>query len=125
MTGNKKSRRDFIKGAATAAAGVALASRASSYAQIVGANDRVRVGVVGFSDRARASLIPAFMLHAKELNFDLVAVSDIWSRRRAEGAEFLAKATGHAVGQARNNDELHARRDVDAVVISTADFQHA
>jgi predicted dehydrogenase len=124
MTENRRTRRDFIKGAA-AAAGAALASRASSYAQIVGANDRVRVGVVGFSDRARQALIPAFMMHAKELNFDLVAVSDIWSRRRAEGAEFLSKTTGHAVGQARNNDELYARRDVDAVIISTADFQHA
>jgi predicted dehydrogenase len=125
MTDNRHSRRGFIKRAALGAAGAALASRASSYAQIVGANDRVRVGIVGFSDRARASLIPAFMMHARELNFDLVAVSDIWSRRRAEGAEFLSKATGHAVEQARNNDELYARRDVDAVIISTADFQHA
>src|ERR1700745_900745 len=123
MTDNRHSRRGFIKTAATAAASVALASRASSYAQIVGANDRVRVGVVGFSDRARSSLIPAFMLHAGELNFDLVAVSDIWSRRRDEGAAFLSKATGHAAGKARNNDELYARKDVDAVIISTADFQ--
>lgn len=125
MTDNKHSRRDFVKTAATAAAGVALASPASSYARIVGANDRVRVGIVGFSDRARSSLIPAFMMHAKELNFDFVAVSDIWSRRRQEGAEHLSKLTGHAVEQARNNDELYARKDVDAVIISTADFQHA
>src|SRR5918998_519145 len=125
MTEHKNSRRDFVKRAALGAAGVALASRASSYARIQGANDRVRVGVVGFSDRARSSLVPAFMMHAKELNFDFVAVSDIWSRRREEGAEFLSKATGHAVEQARNNDELYERRDVDAVIISTADFQHA
>jgi predicted dehydrogenase len=125
MTDNKHSRRDFVKRAALGAAGVALASRASSYAQIVGANDRVRVGIVGFSDRAKSSLIPAFMMHAKELNFDLAAVSDIWSRRREEGAEFLSQTAGHAVERARNNDELYARRDVDAVIISTADFQHA
>src|SRR5215216_5963070 len=125
MTDNKNSRRAFIKGAALGAAGVALAPRASSYAQIVGANDRVRVGVVGFSDRARSSLIPAFMMNARELNFDFVAVSDIWSRRRDEGAEFLSKAAGHAVEKARNNDELYARKDVDAVIVSTADFQHA
>lgn len=125
MTDNKNSRRDFVKRAALGAAGVALASRASSYAQIVGANDRVRVGVVGFSDRAKSSLIPAFMMHARELNFDFVAVSDIWSRRRDEGAEFVGQAAGHAVEKARNNDELYARKDVDAVIVSTADFQHA
>ncbi|HEX6185621.1 MAG TPA: Gfo/Idh/MocA family oxidoreductase [Pyrinomonadaceae bacterium] len=125
MSKESTSRRGFIKGAALCAAGVALGSRAASYAQIVGANDRVRVGVVGFSDRAKSSLIPAFMMHARELNFDLVAVSDIWSRRRDEGAEFISKAAGHAVEKARNNDELYARKDVDAVIISTADFQHA
>src|SRR5215208_6123654 len=107
MRDGKNSRREFIRGAALGAAGVALASRASSYARIVGANDRVRVGVVGFSDRARSSLIPAFLMHAGELNFDFVAVSDIWSRRRDEGAEFLSKAAGHAVEKARNNDELY------------------
>ncbi|HYO63304.1 MAG TPA: Gfo/Idh/MocA family oxidoreductase [Pyrinomonadaceae bacterium] len=125
MSDDKNSRRDFMKTAALGAAGLALGSTASSYARIQGANDRVRVGIVGFSDRTKSSLIPSFMAHAKELNFDLVAVSDIWSRRRAEGAEFLAKRTGHAVEQARNNEELYARKDVDAVMIATADFQHA
>jgi predicted dehydrogenase len=65
------------------------------------------------------------MQHAKELNFDFVAVSDIWSRRRDEGATLLSKLTGHAVEKARNNEELYDRKDVDAVIIATADFQHA
>lgn len=125
MTDNRNSRRDFIKRAALGAAGLTLGSTAASYARIQGGNDRVRVGIVGFSDRARSSLIPAFMMHAGELNFDFVAVSDIWSRRRDEGAEFIAKLTGHTIDKARNNDELYARKDVDAVIISTADFQHA
>ncbi|MBC7932432.1 MAG: Gfo/Idh/MocA family oxidoreductase, partial [Rubrivivax sp.] len=125
MTAHHQSRRDFIKTAALGAAGFALAPAAVSYARIQGANDRVRVGIVGFSDRARQALIPAFMAHAKELNFDFVAVSDIWSRRRDEGADFMGKLTGHAIEKARNNEELYARKDVDAVMISTADFQHA
>lgn len=125
MIDNRNSRRDFIKTAALGAAGIALTSPASSYARIQGANDRVRVGIVGFSDRARQALIPSFMIHARELNFDFVAVSDIWSRRRDEGAEFLAQRIGHPVEKARNNDELYERKDVDAVIVSTADFQHA
>ncbi len=119
------SRRSFIKSATIGAAGVALSSRASSYARILGSNGRVRVGVVGFSDRARQALIPAFMAHAKELNFDFVAVSDIWSRRRDEAADFLGKQSGQTIEKARNNEELYGRKDVDAVIISTADFQHA
>lgn len=125
MIDNKNSRREFIKTAALGAAGIALTSHASSYARIQGANDRVRVGIVGFSDRARQALIPSFMVHARELNFDFVAVSDIWSRRRDEGAEFLGQRIGHPVEKARNNEELYERKDVDAVIISTADFQHA
>ena len=70
MTDSTNSRRESIKTAALGAAGRALSSQASSYAKIEGANDRVRVGIVGFSDRCRSALIPSFMKHAKELNFD-------------------------------------------------------
>ncbi len=94
MSDNNKSRRDFIKTATVGAAGVMIASRASSYANTLGANDRVRVGIVGYSDRCRQALIPSFMMHAKELNFDLVAVSDVWSRRRDEGAASIGKLVG-------------------------------
>ncbi len=124
MTDNN-SRRDFMKNATLGAAGVLLASKASSYERIVGANDRVQVGIVGYSDRCRQALIPSFLLHSKELNFDFTAVSDIWSRRREEGAAALSKLTGHEIAKARNNEELYERKDVDAVIVATADFQHA
>jgi len=114
-----------MKHAALGAAGVMVTSHASSYAQILGANDRVRVGIVGYSDRARQALIPALLLHSKELNFDLVAVSDIWNRRREDGAAAVSKLVGHDIAKARNNEELYDRNDVDAVLIATADFQHA
>jgi predicted dehydrogenase len=69
--------------------------------------------------------LPAFQANAEELNFKIVAVSDIWSRRREEGAAFIQKLCGNSVDTVRNNDELYARKDVDAVIIATADFQHA
>jgi predicted dehydrogenase len=119
------SRRDFLKGVGTGLAGAVLGGNASSYASIVGANDRVRVGVVGFSDRFRSALVPAFQQHAKELNFELAAVSDIWKRRREEGSAHLQQVTGKSIAAARNNEELYDRKDVDAVIVATADFQHA
>jgi predicted dehydrogenase len=125
MSDNNNSRRDFMKTATLGAAGIIVGSSASSYAKILGANDRVRVGIVGYSDRCRQALIPAFLMHAKELNFDFVAVSDIWSRRRDEGADSLSKLAGHEIAKARNNEELYDRKDVDAVIVATADFQHA
>src|SRR5258706_1524511 len=120
----KTSRRKFIKASALASLGT-FAFSASSYGRILGANDRVNVGVVGFSDRFRHSLFPAFSNHYKELNFDIVAVSDIWKKRREEGKAFLQEKLNHEVKACINNDELYKIKDVDAVFISTADFQHA
>lgn len=125
MATANNSRRTFLKTAGAGLAGTALGSRASSYASIIGANDRVRVGVVGFSDRLRYALVPAFQLHAKELNFELAALSDIWKQRREEGVTHLQHVTGTTIAAARNNEELYERKDVDAVIVATADFQHA
>lgn len=128
MNGTRtNTRRDFLKRVAVGAAGAGIMMRvpAASYARIIGANDRVRVGIVGYSDRARDALIPSFFQHAKELNFDIVAVSDIWNRRREEGAAALSELAGHPVTAMRNNEELYESGQTDAVIISTADFQHA
>jgi len=118
-------RRQFLKVGSAALAATAVSWNASSYAQILGANDRVKVGVVGCGDRMKGALIPAFQQHAKELNFELVAVSDLWNRRRDEGAAYIQKLSGSPIAQVRNNDELYARKDIDAVLVATADFQHA
>ncbi|MXV52277.1 Gfo/Idh/MocA family oxidoreductase [Pedobacter sp. HMF7647] len=122
------SRRKFIKQSAIAAAGTyagTLGFSAKSYARILGANDRVRVGLVGFSDRFRSSLFPAFLASNKELNFDLIAVSDIWKYRREEGQAYLKEKMGHDITACVNNDELYNVKDLDAVFITSSDFQHA
>ncbi len=133
MSLEKSGRREFVKlsGTALAAAAVPAVARAAtpwtakSYAAVPGANDRVRTAVVGCGDRMKGALIPAFSQHQKEMNFEFVAVSDIWNRRREEGAAYIEKVSGSKVEPVRNNDELYARKDVDAVLIATADFQHA
>src|SRR5882762_1478279 len=122
------SRRDFIRKSSMAGAATymgTLGLSASSYRNIIGANDRVRVGVVGFSDRHRNDHIPAFLASNKEMNFDIIAVSDIWKKKREDGKDFLTQKMGHPVQACVNNDELYNIKEVDAVIISTADFQHA
>jgi len=116
------SRRSFLKLAGT---GIAIHSTAASYAKIIGANDRVRVGLCGFSERFRDALLPAFEQHSTGLNFEFAGVSDIWTLRREEGVAQLKKVTGSDVTPARNNDELLSRKDIDAVFVATSDFQHA
>lgn len=91
----------------------------------MGANDRVNVGIVGYSDRFRSSLLPSFLHHNQELNFDIVALSDIWKYKREKGHAEIKEKIGHDLKACVNNDELYGMKDIDAVIISTADFQHA
>ncbi|MGD0097856.1 MAG: Gfo/Idh/MocA family oxidoreductase [Terracidiphilus sp.] len=125
MKSSDASRRSFLKQSSAALAASTLSWSAASYARVVGANDRVRVGIVGCGDRMKSTLIPCLLQHSKELNFQIAAVSDIWNRRRDEGSAWIGKLTGDPVASIRNNEELYARTDIDAVVIATADFQHA
>lgn len=118
------SRRNFIRLAAGAVSS-AVTWEASSYARIIGANERIGVGVIGYSERFQEALLPAFQKQAAAQNFEIVAVSDIWNRRRSEGADALSRLTGRPVTGARNNDELYQMKQVEAVIISTADHQHA
>ena len=123
-----KSRRKFIRDMMFATAGISIGSglfTAKSYSRIKGANDRVVVGLVGFSDRAKDALIPALMLHSQKMNFEIKGISDIWNRRREEGIEYMKKKYDKNVMVYMNNDELYNDKDIDAVIISTADFQHA
>ena len=92
----KIDRREFCKGAAGLAGIIAAGYGPSLYA--AGANDKIRVACVGYSDRFRGSLLPCFLHHNKELNFDMVAVADLWKKRLYEKAKpELEKAIGHEV----------------------------
>jgi len=115
-------RREFVQKAALGTAGLTFGAK--SYSRIIGANDRVRVGIVGYSDRFRGSLHPCFMSLSKEMNFEFTALSDIWRLRREDAVRFYKKL-GINLRIARNNEELYSGKDTDAVIISTADFQHA
>jgi len=93
-------RREFIKTAGLASAGLLLSGlsvSAKSYKRIIGSNDRVNVGIIGFSDRARYTLIPCFMNHYKKQNFDIIGVSDIWKLRRESGVNTLSKLLNHDI----------------------------
>ena len=93
-------RRSFINNSLKAGTAILIGGMgmpAGSYARIIGANDRVRVGVIGFSDRFRSSLFPSFMNHKDELNYDIVAVCDLWKLRREESNDWFNSKLGHEV----------------------------
>lgn len=119
-------RREFLALSTAAGIGGILKAQTAPSLNVLGANDRIRVACVGFSDRFRWSLLPCFRSCAKELNFEMVAVADLWKKRLAEAKGEMEKTLDHAVLTYGSDVELYEKgKDIDAVIISTADFQHA
>ncbi len=71
--------------------GIAYAGAPINYRRIIGANDKIRVGIMGFSDRFKGALLPSFIGPCSRNNFEIVALSDIWSVRREEGKAYIQR----------------------------------
>ena len=56
----RNQRAENFKAGSAALAATAVSWNAKQLRSIVGANDRVRIGVVGCGDRMKGALIPAF-----------------------------------------------------------------
>jgi predicted dehydrogenase len=112
-------RRDFLKQAATssAAAGLSLAaSSASSFARVVGANERVRLGIIGPGARGQ-ELMKEFL---RVPNVEFVAAADVYTRRHDE-----AKALASGIRAFGDHRQLLDSKDVDAVIVATPLHCHA
>src|SRR5437764_14912984 len=99
-------RRDFLKQAAigTAAFMVYPPSR------VLGANDRVRVGMIGVGGRGQELLKQVLAVP----NAELVAIADIYTRRHAE-----AKAMAPNIRTYNDHRQLLDQKDIDAVIVAT------
>lgn len=106
------SRRDFIT---KSAAGIAMT--AASWNNVLGANDRVRLGVIGTGNRG-GDVMAHFL---KEPDCEVVALCDVYEKAMLEQKE---KAGGKQKTYG-DHRELLANKDVDAVLIATPDHWHA
>ena len=105
-----ETRRDFIK---KTAAGAALL--ASAPVRILGANDRVRVGMIGVGARGQDLLKQIVAVK----NAELVAVADIYSRR-------LDEAAHHASGVRKFKDHRQLLDEqLDGVIVASPLHLHA
>lgn len=117
-------RRDFVKkatqlGAALGVAGRAMAAGKAASNRVVGANDRIQLGVIGVGGRG-AYLAREFAGIGERTNdCQVVAVCDVWQRRVTENKERV-KCDGYL-----DYREIINRPDIDGVVIATPDHWHA
>lgn len=117
MGDSKMTRRDFAgKAAKTAAAGLALAS-GPAIRNVLGANNRIGLGLIGAGDQGRYDL-KDFMRTGQ---VDVIAVADPHQLNLDQAVEMTE-------GKAKAFKDFRGvldRKDIDAVLIATPDHWHA
>jgi predicted dehydrogenase len=105
------SRRDFIK---TAAVGAAALLAAPS--RVLGANDRVRVGMIGVGARGQDLLKQLLAVP----NAQLVAIADIYSRSRDQAAKLAP-----GIQTLDDHRRLLEMKDLDGIIVASPLHIHA
>src|SRR3954465_8231358 len=106
------SRRSFLKSSALTTAAAVLGAPARLRA--VGANDRIRIGVIGVGGMGTGH-VGSLTKKSDAENIQVVAVCDVY-QRRINRAKDICKGDGYA-----DYRRLLERKDIDAVLIATPD----
>ena len=122
----KKSRRSFLKNlaqssAAVAIGGVGMGFSSKNYRKIIGANDRIRLGVIGANGRG-AAMAPVF---AKQANTEVTYVCDVDEKARQRGIDAVVKIGKEAPKGENDFRKMLLDKNIDAVYIATPDHWHA
>jgi len=115
-------RREFLDTLATGAAGLAVASSAKSYSQILGSNERLNFAVIGLNSRAYAHLSS---LKANKASARITHVVDVDSTILAKYAAATEKEMGAAPAADKDFRKVLELKDVDVITIATPEQWHA
>ena len=118
MTTASMSRRNFL-----AAGSAALTAGFTLNRSVLGANDRLSIGMIGTGDRAGAHIASLAKLRDSH-NVAITAVCDVWRPNREAAEGKVEKLFGKKPFSTSRFREVLAREDIDAVVIATPDFGH-
>ena len=123
----KLSRRKFIKDSAIASLGIGILPKSLTIlrpGRELGANDRIRIGIIGCGDRGNKVFMDGVYKHAKEMNVEIVALCDPWRIAREEANLKVKKWFGRDAKQVVSHRELLQLDNIDAVMIASPDHLH-
>jgi predicted dehydrogenase len=109
-------RRDFIKRAAVGSAGVSLAMSGASTGSVLGANDRIRLGLIGCGRQGVDN-----MRHFIWQGVEVAAVCDVYEPNLHKGLE----AAGGKAKTVKDFRQVLDDKEIDAVIVATPDHWHA
>ena len=113
------SRRGFLRRTTAGIVAGATALGAPAAGRVLGANERIGVGVIGVGGQGGRHLERLCRMQAANQGVAVVGVCDVWDKR-LNAAKARAGAPGY-----RDYRDLLQRDDLDAVVIATPDHWHA
>ncbi len=119
---NPITRRNFLKSSLLTS--VALSLPARSWAQVSGANETIRMGIVGFGGRGGDHIQGFRSLRNRGEKVRIVALCDVDDRIVAKVQKSFTDA-GEPVAASTDIRSLLDRKDVDAVSIATPNHWHA
>jgi len=108
----KKTRREFVQQTMLGAA----ALLAYPPARVLGANDRVRIGMIGVGGRGQELLKQVMELPKAQV----VAIADVYTRRHDE-----AKQIANGIQTVNDHRRLLDMKDIDAVIVASPLHIHA
>src|ERR1700735_881001 len=114
-------RREFLDALAVGAAGLAVGTTARSYAQIMGANDRLNFAVIGLNGRGYAHLSS---LKANRSTARISHVCDVDGNIVRKFADTVRQETGDAPATDQDFRKILEQKNVDAITIATPDHWH-
>ncbi|MFO1022186.1 MAG: Gfo/Idh/MocA family oxidoreductase [Planctomycetales bacterium] len=114
--GLELSRRNFLAVSGASVGSVALS--AASYARVIGANDRIRIGFLGAGGMANAHMNACKAIKEKD-NLEFLGVADCWKTRADQG--------GGKMGCPAYTDyrAVLDNKEIDYVTIATPEHWHA
>ncbi len=118
------SRREFIKKTSIGTAGLMLGGAtlsAKSFKQIIGANDRVNVAVIGLGRRLNGYTQP---LSKKTNNVRLSYLCDVMPKQLENAAQKFSKLIDYSPKLENDIRKVIADKDVDAIFNATPDHWH-
>ena len=115
-------RRQFVDGVAVGIAGAAIASTAKSYAQILGANERVNFATMGLNGRGGAHLSA---LNGNKATARMAYCCDVDAKVLTKFSAEATQTLGYAPKPEGDFRKALESKDVDAISIATPDHWHA
>ncbi len=125
MQTDRPSRRTFIMGTAAGAAGLTAKRALPASGKVVGANERINVGIIGCGHRGTSWCMKNVTRLAKTHNLKITAVCDVWRPALRKASATVEKAFAGKPFASTNYEDVLARDDVDAVTIATPDHAHS